>query len=1031
MKKLLYLLGLLLVTVASFGQYNPSEHTVSNKAYGVAQDAPTDARSKFYDKVNFRYRAYVSLAEVRSYLNQTKYRSGQFDIIVNTGGTLSNGVITGGTNAVWYFKDGTGDANLVKKTGEVESVNGQKGIVIAKNADSLMGIRIDTASSIPNGYVLAYDNALRRWYMLQPSTGSTLTQGAGIIIASGVVSADNTTAMWNASQLRGRNLSSGTPAVGAIVKWTGTNWDYLPDLAGLSGAYISSDTLYLLVPTLTTPDTIKVSNMASKTYVDAAIAAIPLNPTITTDGTTILGDGSQGDPVRADTLNYLASQYQILLLNERADSIVTNFSGGTGLTEVTHDVTLLGLGTAGSPLKVDTATIATRSWVTSTFTTPDGSETKVTQGANITVSGAGTIASPYVVTGTGSPTSNPFKALSIETYGGVANATVPASGANANGTNATPALEAMYAAAAEGQWIIIPSGRWLLSTSMDSLTTKRIYLLIIGDTYHNQQNGFVIKASSGPFRQHRIIHTGFMHGRVNLPTHSSGAAVGGRVSPNWNSFTGTAFTVYNTDQVKIWFNKIIGFGRGLEVLGGAGNGSQENDFYGGWIQECAIGISLRSLDGTSFVDKNKFFIERIGGGLAIKIDGFSGVASNGERYNGAFRSNQFHVLLEFCDSPMIAYGDITEPLFNITVEGGVNTGILSPTAWFQCKLNNDDVALNSSNNYVRSPKWTGQGVYGSQRVGNAGKGTMGVDGTIKVPIWNGGTYYGNEAIIDGSGQINIFTRSNLSQTQRTGAQSYIKFINYETPETQQLITSATYTPATADRVVYYNSSAGTATLPSASAFPTRRITFVNIHATAALQFTSTNIAPGFMTYCPPKRVVTYRSDGALWYPDNDVIPIPINLTQINGFAGSGTNGWVATTDGTTGGAAWRPNLGGYTSAAIVTNSAVPVTMATATIPDNTAGQIEVIIVGYYAAGSSSGDMYREHTLQAYSKKAGVLTLKGSETTLASFTADIAPAVGVGGTQSGNNYLIRAASSVTAESIVWAAYYIVRPTFTIE
>lgn len=1025
MKKLLYFLGLLLVTVASFGQYNPADHTVSNKAFGVAQAAPTDARSMFYDKVNFKYRPYVSTAEVKSYLNLAKYRDGKFDIIVNTGGVLSNGVITGGTNEVWYFKDGTADVNLVPKF-PVTSVNGRSGAVITKDADSLRGIRIDTGGvAIRNGYLIAFDSVARKWYMVAPSSGSALTQGTGIVIAGGVVSADNTSAIWNASQLRGRNLSAGTPAVGSVVKWSGTSWDYSPDLAGLSGGFVSGDTMYLLVPTTTVPDTIKINNVATKSYVDNAIASIPLNPTISTDGTTVLGDGSPANKVRADTLNSIATQYQILTLNQRVDSLV-GATGNTGITSVTHDITLLNLGTAGSPLKVDTAVMATRSWVAANFTAPDGSETKVSQGSGITVSGAGTNASPYVVTASGTPTSNPFKALSIETYGGVANATVPGTGANANGTNNTPALNAMYAAASDGQWIIVPSGEWLFSTAMDSISTKRIYLLIIGNTYHNQQNFIVIKSSSGPFRQHRIVHCGLMNGRVNLPTHSSAGAVGGRVSPTWSAFTGVGFTIYNTDQVKIWFNKIIGFAKGVEIVGGGGNGAQENEFYGGWIQECAVGISLRSLDGSSFVDKNKFFIARVGGGLAVKIDGYSGLSGSGERYNGAFRSDEFHILLEFCDSALQAYGDITEPLFNITVEGGANTGILSATEPFRCKLNNDDLAANSANNYVRSPKWTGQGVYGSQRVGDpaTGKGTMGVDGTIKVPIWNGGTYYGNESIIDGSGQVNIFVRSTLSQASRNAAPAYTKFINYETPETQQLITAATYTPATGDRVIYYNSSAGTVTLPSPSSFPTRRITFVNLHPTAALNFTTTNIASGFTTSLPPKRVISYRSDGASWYPDSDVTPLPLNLSQINGISNAG---YIATTDGTTGGAAWRKNNGGYTTAELTYASAVATTLATVTIPDNTSGEIEVVLVGYYAAGSSAGDMYREHTLQGYTKKAGTLTLKGAKAVVSNYTADIAPASTVGGVQSSNSYLIRVASSVASESITWTCYYIVRST----
>jgi hypothetical protein len=124
MKKLLLFLSLL-ISLTTFGQvYNPSLHTVSNKAYGQAQAAPTDARSMFYDEDNFVYRAFTDTAEVKAYLSLAKYRTGQFDIVVNTGGTLGlNGVITGGTNAVWYFKDGTDNDDLVIKGGGITEVS--------------------------------------------------------------------------------------------------------------------------------------------------------------------------------------------------------------------------------------------------------------------------------------------------------------------------------------------------------------------------------------------------------------------------------------------------------------------------------------------------------------------------------------------------------------------------------------------------------------------------------------------------------------------------------------------------------------------------------------------------------------------------------------------------------------------------------------------------------------------------------------------------------------------------------------------
>lgn len=118
MKKCFLFLFFALVGLSAFSQvYNPSLHATVNKSLGMAQAGPTDARSYFYDENFFVYRPFVSVEEVKSYLTLPKYRTGQFDIVVNTGGSLNNGVITGGTNVIWYFKDGITDDDLVLKGG--------------------------------------------------------------------------------------------------------------------------------------------------------------------------------------------------------------------------------------------------------------------------------------------------------------------------------------------------------------------------------------------------------------------------------------------------------------------------------------------------------------------------------------------------------------------------------------------------------------------------------------------------------------------------------------------------------------------------------------------------------------------------------------------------------------------------------------------------------------------------------------------------------------------------------------------------
>jgi hypothetical protein len=119
--------------------YNPSQHSLSSKSMGMSQASPTDARSMFYDTVNFIYRPYQSTSEVFSYLNLSKYRSGNVSVFINIGGTLNgDGTFTGGVVDEYWFKDGTSTSDLVVKTSGVAGVasfNGRTGAVLPQAGD--------------------------------------------------------------------------------------------------------------------------------------------------------------------------------------------------------------------------------------------------------------------------------------------------------------------------------------------------------------------------------------------------------------------------------------------------------------------------------------------------------------------------------------------------------------------------------------------------------------------------------------------------------------------------------------------------------------------------------------------------------------------------------------------------------------------------------------------------------------------------------------------------------------------------------
>lgn len=114
MKKLITIL-FLLIALFAHSQYNPSIHVVVNDAIAQNQAAPLDARSQFWDGINFKWRDYQSTAEAIATLNQSKFRFSHFPVWIHSGGTLSGGVWTGGITLEYYWKDGLLDANLVYK----------------------------------------------------------------------------------------------------------------------------------------------------------------------------------------------------------------------------------------------------------------------------------------------------------------------------------------------------------------------------------------------------------------------------------------------------------------------------------------------------------------------------------------------------------------------------------------------------------------------------------------------------------------------------------------------------------------------------------------------------------------------------------------------------------------------------------------------------------------------------------------------------------------------------------------------------
>jgi hypothetical protein len=72
-------------------------------------------------------------------------------------------------------------------------------------------------------------------------SGTVYNEGAGIIIENNVISATTNQAIWNAAQLRGRNVSSTAPQSGQFLLWDGFNWSPTTVQTGLVLPYDGSN----------------------------------------------------------------------------------------------------------------------------------------------------------------------------------------------------------------------------------------------------------------------------------------------------------------------------------------------------------------------------------------------------------------------------------------------------------------------------------------------------------------------------------------------------------------------------------------------------------------------------------------------------------------------------------------------------------------------------------------------------------------------------------------------------------------------
>jgi hypothetical protein len=148
-------------------------------------------------------------------------------------------LVGGITNANWQtlnligYSVGTGltlSGNTLSHSAHTGDVTGITSLTIA----AIQGRTL--ATTAPNsGDVMGWNGSA--W---APVTAlSNYTTGTGITISGNTISAQNTTALWNANQINGSSISTTAPTGTQILKWNGTEWAPANEVAYASGTGIT------------------------------------------------------------------------------------------------------------------------------------------------------------------------------------------------------------------------------------------------------------------------------------------------------------------------------------------------------------------------------------------------------------------------------------------------------------------------------------------------------------------------------------------------------------------------------------------------------------------------------------------------------------------------------------------------------------------------------------------------------------------------------------------------------------------------
>lgn len=232
MKQILSILFVLFY-LAGYAQTGAVIKATKAQSYGksimVSGARPVDYKSQYDDTVNIKMRAFISTADAIHYVPVVQRYKG-LTVLINTGGTLSNGVITGGTNAEYWWKDGTLDADLVvKQSGSTDTT------ALMRKGNNLGDLSSLSAAKTNLG-INNVDNT---------SDASKPVSTAQQTALNGKLSLSDTAGMLS-TYVRGNRLADTAAALRAVVGTGGTDTSHLS--ARINGKLGIVDTADMLAP---------------------------------------------------------------------------------------------------------------------------------------------------------------------------------------------------------------------------------------------------------------------------------------------------------------------------------------------------------------------------------------------------------------------------------------------------------------------------------------------------------------------------------------------------------------------------------------------------------------------------------------------------------------------------------------------------------------------------------------------------------------------------------------------------------------